>query len=419
MSSPSSRRRASWPAASWFALLSSVAVLATGRAAAAQRPATPPPPAAVDEREPWYERLSIRGYAQVRHNGVLRTNPALTCPQCDRALGAGGGLSLRRVRLILSGDLNDRVSIYVQPDFASDVDGTLHVGQLRDAYFDLALDQGKTFRLRIGQSKIPYGWENMQSSSNRIPLDRSDPINSALPNERDVAAIAYWAPARIRQRFRTLVDAGLKGSGDYGVVGVGVFNGQGTNRPDANDGLHTVARASYPFELPNGQFVEVGVQGYRGRYVLPSSLRSAGVEAPGDFPDARAAATFVLYPQPFGLQAEWNVGRGPEADPAGRTVRARPLDGGYVMTMLRLRTGTAGLVIPFVRAQRYDGGKKFERDARRYQVRDVEAGVEWLPIPAFELTAMYHVADRRYEDVATPGNHQRGRMLRVQVQFNY
>jgi hypothetical protein len=32
---------------------------------------------------------------------------------------------------------------------------------------------------------------------------------------------------------------------------------------------------------------------------------------------------------------------------------------------------------------------------------------------------MYHVADRRYEDVATPGNHQRGRMLRVQVQFNY
>ena len=54
-----------------------------------------------------------------------------------------------------------------------------------------------------------------------------------------------------------------------------------------------------------------------------------------------------------------------------------------------------------------------------YRVRDVEAGVEWLPIPAFELTAMYHVADRRYEDVATPRNHQRGRMLRVQVQFNY
>ena len=72
-----------------------------------------------------------------------------------------------------------------------------------------------------------------------------------------------------------------------------------------------------------------------------------------------------------------------------------------------------------MRAQRYDGGKKFELDARRYRVRELEVGVEWLPLPSFELTAMYTMSDRRYEDLAKPDNRQRGRLLRLQAQFNY
>ena len=371
-------------------------------------------------RGPWYERISFRGYTQVRYNGLLRTNPDLTCPQCDRALGGTAGISVRRIRLILSGDASDRLSFYIQPDFASDVSGALFFGQLRDAYFDLALDRTKAFRVRLGQSKIPFGWENLQSSSNRIPLDRADALNSALPNERDVAALFYWAPPRIRARLRALVDRGLKGSGDYGVVGVGAFNGEGANRADANGTLHTVARVSYPFELPGGQFVELGVQGYRGQYVLPGTLRSDELVegTPNEFADERAAATFVLYPQPLGLQAEWNVGRGPEADPAARTVRTRRLGGGYLLVSYRLQRAGQQFT-PFVRAHRYDGGKKFELDARRYRVRELETGVEWLPVTAVELTAMYTVSDRRYEDLGNPENRQRGRLLRVQAQFNY
>ena len=399
-----------------------LALLAAGPAAGQGAPT--PAPRAPAQRDtaarpaPWYERLSLRGYTQVRSNGLLRTNPALACPQCDRTYGPNGGLSLRRVRLILSGDVGDRVSLYVQPDFASEVDGTLGVGQLRDAYADVFLDRARAVRVRLGQSKIPYGWENMQSSGNRVPFDRSDGINSALPNERDVAALLYWAPPAVRRRLRALVDSGLKGSGDYGVVGLGAFNGQGTNRPDANNTLHAVARVAYPFLLRGGRVVELGVQGYRGRYVLPAALRSPGVAAPDDFLDARVAGTAVLYPQPFGVQAEWNVGRGPEADPAGRAVRTRPLRGGYVMAMYRARPAGQEL-IPYARVQSYRGGKKFELDARRYRVREAEVGVEWEPYPAFELTAAYAAADRRQEDATTPVNRQRGRLLRLQAQVNY
>ena len=370
------------------------------------------------ETEKWYDRLSLRGYTQVRYNGLLRTNPDLACAQCDRTLGRNGGLSLRRVRLVLSGDVSDRVSVYVQPDFASDVGGALFVGQLRDAYADVALDRARTWRVRLGQSKIPYGWENMQSSSNRIPLDRADALNSALPNERDVAALVYWAPARVRELLDRLVDSGLKGSGDYGALGVGVFNGQGTNRPDANDGLHTAARFAWPFAIGRGRYAEVGVQGYTGRYVLTSGLRTPGVTAAARYVDERAAATFVLYPQPFGLQAEWNVGRGPQFDPATRAVVTHRLDGGYVEAHYRVRRGDAAL-LPYVRAHRYDGGKKFEADARRHRVRELDVGVEWQPAPAFELTAEYLIADRTTADLAAGTRRERGRVLRLQAQLNY
>ena len=383
------------------------------------RPAPPTAAAATPARaRQWYERLSLRGYAQIRYNRLLESNEELTCQQCDRSIGGNGGIFLRRGRIIISGNVHDRVSIYVQPDYGSDAAGTLHYFQLRDAYFDLFLDAGHSHRVRIGQSKIPFGWENLQSSSNRLPLDRNDALNSALPNERDIAAIYYYANRTARDRFRILTDSGLKGSGDYGVLGLGVFNGQTANRPELNDNLHAVAHLTYPFRFPNGQFVEVSGHAYTGRFVIPSSQRTTGVTAPAEFTDERVAGTLVIYPQPFGLQAEWNVGRSPEYVAGTRTIRTRRLDGGYVQAMYRARV--AGQTItPFVRAQSFDGAKKLETDARRYEVREVEGGIEWLPIPAFELTTTFVQSDRRTRDAADEGYHEKGHFVRLQAQFNY
>lgn len=367
----------------------------------------------------WYERLSLRGYSQLRYNRLLETNDLYTCSHCDRSLGRNQGFFLRRARVVLSGDVSDRVSIYFQPDFATDAGGSQHFAQIRDLYADVYLDAAKTTRLRIGQSKVPYGWETLQSSSNRLPFDRSEGINSGVPGEREVGLALYWTPSAVRRRFRILSDSGLKGTGDYGLVGVGLFNGQGANRSEANDRLEAVARISYPFRLASGQFIEVGVQGYDNEFIVPSSQRSPGVTGPTDLTDRRVAASFVFFPQPFGVQAEWNVGKGPDFERATRRVEEQDLRGGYLQAMYRARRGDH-VITPFVRTQYYDGGWKSETDARHYVVREYEGGVEWLPMAALELTAAYVVGDRRTSDgAAAPENRQKGQLLRLQAQFNY
>lgn len=43
---------------------------------------------------------------------------------------------------------------------------------------------------------MPYGFENMQSSQNRLSLDRGDAMNSAVVGERDLGVFAYWIPEK-------------------------------------------------------------------------------------------------------------------------------------------------------------------------------------------------------------------------------
>lgn len=374
---------------------------------------------AIAQEKPWYQAINMRGYVQARYNRLLETNPNLGCEQCDASWGEGGGFMLRRIRLIFSGQLNERIYFYLQPDFASSSQGGLHFGQLRDAYFDLGLDRKNEFRLRIGQSKVPFGFENMQSSQNRLPLDRADGTNSALRNERDLGVFFYWAPQEKRKLFADLVARGLKGSGDYGVFAFGVYNGQTANNPEGNKGMHIVSRFSYPFGVGD-QIVEAGLQGYSGRFIISEDRISEGVsvDANRDYLDQRVAASFVLYPQPFGIQAEYNVGRGPEYDGLQQAIDTKSLSGGYVTLSYMTRIKNQ-ILIPFTRLQQYKGGKKHEQDARSYDVEELELGVEWQPSKYFELVAMYTMSSRRYEDQQLPDNLQTGNLLRLQAQLNF
>ncbi|HET6243786.1 MAG TPA: porin [Bacteroidia bacterium] len=369
-----------------------------------------------EKKKEWFEKISIRGYAQVRYNRLLETNPLLSCDQCDKSWGENGGFFIRRTRIIFYGNVHDRVYIYIQPDFASAISSTgLHYVQLRDAYFDLFLDNNKEFRFRVGQSKVPYGFENLQSSQNRIPLDRHDALNSAVANERDLGVYFYYTPKKIRERFKDLVSSGLKGSGDYGVLGLGIYNGQTANKPEANNSAHYVYRLTYPFMLNNGQFIEASVQGYHGNVVI-NRTQTNGVS--NEFFERRVAGTLVYYPQPLGFQAEFTMGNGPEFNSATKNVENQDLYGGYAQTMYMLKAGKQ-LIIPFARWHYYKGGKKQEIDARRYLVNEQEIGIEWQPFPAFELVAMYTMSDRTFEDFKNPNNRQRGNLLRLQAQFNF
>jgi hypothetical protein len=381
------------------------------------------------DKEAWYNKISIRGYVQVRYNGLLSTNDKVSCDQCDKSWGttstapdakSNNGFFIRRARIVFSGQVHPNVYVYIQPDFASSPSsGINHFAQLRDAYADISFDKKKEFRVRLGQSKVPYGFENLQSSQNRLTLDRNDGLNSAVANERDLGAFFYWAPAEIRERFAMLVKDGYKGSGDYGVFAFGVYNGQTANKSEANRNLHVVTRVTYPFVIGN-QIIEPGLQAYTGKWAFTNEL-STGVTTPEKqyTLDQRVGASFILYPKPFGIQTEYNMGKGPRYDKTTNSVQSDNLQGGYVTLNYKWDLPKHQYLYPFAKFQYYDGGKKFEKDARSYMVREYELGFEWQPFKAFELVAEWVISDRTFEDSAKKNNRQQGNLLRLQAQFNF
>lgn len=372
----------------------------------------------------WFDRLSLRGYLQVRYTTLFDKDntPNLTVP-ADRTVLEPDTIGIRRGRVTLSGDVTDRVYVYAQTEFVGSTGSGDFALQMRDFYGDYALDEDKEYRLRFGLSKVPYGFVNAQSSQNRLALERADGINSAAEGERDTGAYLLWAPKEVRERFKNLVKNGLKGSGDYGVIAVGAYTGQGPNRVDQNGEVHWVARASYPFEFENKQIVELGVQGYVGDYVVNTAAISPAPSAPtanaGGIDDERVAATFVLYPQPFGLEAEWNWGRGPRLSDDQTTITDEYLQGGYVQASWMWKRDTM-TVIPFTRWNVFDGGRKFARNAPRDEVNELDVGVEWSPTPEIEFTLMYTHTFWRTDTTTAPFDLAKDvDRIGFQVQFNF
>lgn len=387
----------------------------------------------------WTDRISLRGYLQVRHSTLLGGERGINL-WSDRSVGdasslgdADKNLLIRRARLVIQGDAGDHLSFYIQPDLASSAGSSGNVAQMRDAYGDIHLDPGRVHRLRVGQSKVPYGWENLQSSSNRLALDRNDALNSAVRDERDLGVFYYYTPAWVQSHFSEISDAGLKHSGNYGMFGFGFYNGQGANRGDRNNNQHLVARLSVPWKLSSGQFFEAGIQAYSGKYVPSvSAYRGADdlsytpVIAPqhaAGFDDRRIGVSAIWYPQPFGLQAEWNWGDTPMLDLANNRITGGEVEGGYVQAMLKLDTQW-GSFLPFVKWQYFDGANKAEANAPVNEVNDVELGLEWQIARELELAAVWH--HMRRNNLVTGNRAGRpdyapfeAEVLRLQLQLNF
>ena len=388
----------------------------------------------------WYDKLSIRGYTQVRINDVVQENDGSAPAQYvgDASIGNDQSFIIRRARIIFSGDVNDHVYVYLQPDFASNIPNSPDVNQfcqIRDFYADLYVCPDKVHRFRVGQSKVPYGWENMQSSSNRLPLDRADAMNTEVRNERDLGVFYYYTPEYAQDLFKYVLDNNLKGSGNYGVFGFGVYNGQGGSLRDQNDHLHIVSRLALPYQFENGQIIETGVQGILGQYtVLGSPINPPGppplgtptgtatTGGAGGWADERVGWTFVMYPQPFGFQAEWTVGRGPELNAAQTALEEHYLSGGYAMVLYKQETDCYGTFFPFARWSNYKGGYKSERNSPFANISEWEVGNEWQINKNAELTLSYLLTDRTNTTARTTGTSYgqfEGQVIRCQLQFNY
>lgn len=387
----------------------------------------------------WYEKFSFRGYSQVRYGRAVTQEPNSGDPSLlgDRSIGIHTGtFSIRRARFLISGDLSERVSLYFQADFANNpADGpNTFFAQIRDLYTDIYLTTDRVHRLRVGQSKLPWGFEEMQSSGNRVPLDRSDAIDSGdSPNQRDLGAFYYWTPEDKQKLLQELQQGGLKGTGNYGIFALGVYNGEGGAQLDFNRSLHTVSRLTWPFLLPSGQAVEMSIQGFYGKFVaFGTPIRPlgqgelttpTGVGPPGVI-EERLAASFVWYPQPFGFQTEWNVGRGPGLNDAQTAVQSRFLEGGYVMTMYKHDTADHGIFIPYARYQHYHGGYRSIANAPYGMHDEYDLGMEWQIRKELELVVEYGFINGVSLNALTdPGavsyTNFRGDVLRCQLQVNY
>lgn len=391
---------------------------------------------------PWYETLKIDGYTQVRHTEQLNDAAYLTGGlPADRSVDPNQSLIIRRGRFKISGDIG-RVYLYSQFDLAGSVDsgsGTFGLST-RDLYADVALDDAKEHRIRVGISKVPYGFVNLQSSQNRLTMERAEALNSAVEGERDQGIYYMWADSDSRTLFKNLVKEGLKGSGDYGVFAAGFYSGAGLNRADNNGEVHSVIRFSKPWVAASGQMYEAGLGAYAGRFKVTTDL-TTGTGLPGGvskstlesnidavdkrsladgFNDRRASAHFIMYPQPWGIEAEWTTGQGPQLNDARTSIGQSHLNGGYVLLNYRHKYGEQSEFLPFVRWNYFDGARKFAKNAPKLVVNELDLGFEWQWRKEVELSLQYTLSDERSNtSTAMPTVISGSRRVALQLQFNY
>lgn len=362
----------------------------------------------------WFERITMYGYGMMRYNnssnGAFRSYHDASIG--DKNNGAQPGLFFRRIRWVITGQISDHVSFFIQPDMASNISGNTHALSMRDAWGEWNFDKDKEYRLRLGLQRVPCSWDNWQASRQRMAIDRADATNSCAASERDMGVSFMWTPKIAQQRFKQMLDY-MYGPGDYGVFHIQVYNGQGLNAQEANSDKHIAMRLAWPFELPGGRLLEVGANAMRGQFVVNHgtaaagqtlfSFNQSGSTGARSYRDERLNVYVYYPPQPFGFIAEYTIGRTPERQANGR-VADSALFGGYVQAHYQWKYSDIGLANIYARYQEYRGGIKFQTGAPSGKMSELETGIAWQPDPQWEFTVAYSFAQRMNLFLTDPGS---------------
>lgn len=368
----------------------------------------------------WYERIRINGYTQFRYN-LGATSSKFDLPLNDSFGDQNGNeFYVRRLRLVLQGQVSERVAFFTQ--FA--LEGgqqQLENREIIDAYMDYYLTKDRVHRFRLGLHRVPNAFDTYRSSTNRQEMDRHESIQSGAPGERDLGIAYYWSPKVAQERFSELA-AYHNGPGDYGVFGIMVYNGQTRNRDEFNKDKHIGAKLAYPFQFQNGRLLEAGVLAFHGTFAVTPS---AGATCPGtlnntgcDVKDQRVTGYLWTPPQPWGLLAEFTVGRGPKRNAAG-VIDESSLHGGYVQGYYTWRYSDVGMLTPYVRWGEYYGGFKSLAGAPDGQSRTWNLGLVWEPDTHLRFTADYVIKDGLNSTLvaARPQDEFDASQLRFQMQW--
>jgi hypothetical protein len=359
----------------------------------------------------WYERIRMYGYGMFRYNRLGHPNEKVNS-WLDASVGKEQpGFFDRRIRWVVTGQVSDRVGFYIQPDLASNVDGNTHSLTMRDAWGEYYLNLDKEYRIRVGLQRVPCSFDNWQASRQRLAIDRADATTSCQAPERDLGISYQWTPKYLQHRWKEMIDY-LYGAGDWGMVNVTVYNGQGNNQPERNDDKHVGLRLAYPFELPGGRLFEVGMNAMRGMYNVNPGTPSNTNQSIFSFTDDRLPngtpinlsarrnylderINFYVYypPQPWGFQAEYVTGRGPKRGSDG-LIRDSSLYGGYVQLHYLWKYSDLASATFYGRYQEYYGGVKSLVGAPDDRMKELELGVAWMPDPQWKVTLAYALTQR-------------------------
>jgi hypothetical protein len=138
------------------------------------------------------------------------------------------------------------------------------------------------------------------------------------------------------------------------------------------------------------------------------------------FVDRRAAATFIMYPQPWGIEAEWNVGQSPMLNDARDNITNSQVEGGYILVNYQHKYGEQSVFQPFVRWSYNDGARKFATNAPKQNINEIDVGFEWKWRKEVELVLSYTFSKERTNTSTTnPLIIADSQRATLQLQFEY
>lgn len=202
-------------------------------------------------------KLKITGYAQVRYEAFQGAENGLTA---SGRSGQPDTFSIRRGRVKFAFKANDWSEYVLQPDFSRS--GL----SLKDVYIDVNEQWTKTHKLRVGQFKVPYGYEIEESSSEREVPERTRWERSLFPNERDRGIALHGNLKPVRYSLAVLNGTGSSDN-DSNFKGV-----------DNNFAKQYIARAGYNV----GKKLSIGVSGSHNIKLIPAVAAAQGVPGHDD-----------------------------------------------------------------------------------------------------------------------------------------
>jgi len=158
------------------------------------------------------ERVKFSGYVQSQF-----TSDQAASPETD--------FRVRRARLKIEAPVTDLAGLTLQ------IDATKKV-ETKDAYLDLGRKQD-LWRFRMGQAKVPFMYEVLESSSRRLSPERTALARTLFDGERDIGA---WL------HVKNALGDGVPGA----TLDIGAMSGNGPNASDNNDTKDVVARLRFP-----------------------------------------------------------------------------------------------------------------------------------------------------------------------------